>query len=329
MSGGTGADSLDGGAGADTLDGGSGADTLVMGGGDTGTGGTGADTFVVPDEDNATATITDFDTTTNTTPGTLYDPLNPPDQSDNDFVDLSAYFGGINAMRTANLAPPGSDVILDLGDGQTLTLIGVTDVNTLNWEMTNVICFAAGTGIRTPSGERLIESLKVGDWVSTADNGAKRIRWIGARTLGAAELTALPHLRPVHIARGVLGNERALTVSPQHRMLIDGASVDMAFGEREMFAPAKALTGRQGVTAGGIRPVTYMHLLFDDHEVLWANGARAESLHPGDEAFRSLTNAGRDEVLEIFPELAKDGPRRAIARPVLTTREARDLVTIG
>ena len=70
----------------------------------------------------------------------------------------------------------------------------------------DIVCFAAGTLIRTPQGERRVEDLAVGDLVCTADNGPQPLRWRGQRHLDAAELAARPRLRPIRIrARARLG----------------------------------------------------------------------------------------------------------------------------
>ena len=325
--GGLGADSLTGGAGADSLVGGAGADTIVISGDDVVTGGADADTFAVSAEPGAAITITDFDPTTNNSTGTIYDPLNPGDQTDNDFVDLSAFFSGINDLRAANLAPDGSDVVLDLGNGQTLTLQGVTDVNLLNFESTNVICFTPGTMIATPSGPRRIETLREGDRVLTRDNGPQPIAWVGDRTLSAGELAAAPRLRPITIAPEALGGSQALTVSPQHRLLIEGARAELMFDEPEVLVPAVSLLGGDMAWRADVPGVRYIHLLFERHEVIWANGVATESLHPGDQALDALAEAGRQEVVTLFPDLAT-GPARQTARMALSVNEARAMLRL-
>ena len=80
------------------MSGGDGSDTITMTNGDSASGGADADIFVVTAENNASGTITDFDAVTGVTAG------DPIDQTDNDFVDLSAFFSGINDLRAANLS---------------------------------------------------------------------------------------------------------------------------------------------------------------------------------------------------------------------------------
>ena len=88
-----------------------------------------------------------------------------------------------------------------------------------------LICFARGTMIRTPEGERRIEHLRQGDLVVTLDSGIQPIRWIGSRTVRASGAQA-----PVRFARGTIGNDRDLLVSPQHRMLLSSRWAARPFG---------------------------------------------------------------------------------------------------
>lgn len=321
LDGGIGDDTLLGSYGADVLNGGSGRDSITLTDGDTATGGTGADVFVVTDEDNSASTIVDFDPTTGVTG------VDPTNQADNDFADLSGFFSGLTEMRAANLSAPGDDIVIDLGDGQTVTFAGVTDINLLNFENVNVICFARGTTIRTASGDRLIEDLVEGDLVQTMDNGLQPLRWIGSSHLGKPILELRPNLQPIEIAAGTLGNHQPLTVSPQHRVLIEGKNAAEMFGEHQVFVPAKHLINDTTIRSSALQEVEYFHMLFDRHEVVFANGAAAESLHPGLQATRSMTSAMRAEIYEIFPELELAETSRPLARRSLRRREAIALLS--
>lgn len=184
--------------------------------------------------------------------------------------------------------------------------------------VTPVICFTAGTGILTPGGERLIETLRVGDLVWTMDSGPQRIRWIGRRRLPATGAFA-----PVRIAVGRHGTHRALEVSQNHRTLRSGPSVELLFGTSEVLVPAKFLLGGEGVAIRSGGWVDYMHLLFDRHEVIWANGCPSESLRPAEAGDATGTEAdARAEVLAIFPELATGGVMAETARRTLRRFEA-------
>lgn len=317
IAGGAGNDTLIGSYGADLLDGGDGQDRITLTSDDTATGGADADVFVVADEDNSASTITDFDASTGVTDG---DPL---DQTDNDFVDLSGYFSGLSELRNANIAGPGADVVLDLGDGQTLTMTGVTDVFDLNQENVNVICFARGTLIRTPNGDVPVEDLVVGDLVTTLDDGPQKLRWVGSRYLSADELRANPKIRPINIAKGTLGNTRDLMVSPQHRMLLTGWRAEMLFGQEEVLASAKSLINDEHIYQVDVDGVEFFHLLFDAHEIVFAEGALAESLLPGAQAMASLTMDARLELETVFPQIFESGSDWIPARRILAKSEAK------
>ncbi|MEL6608420.1 MAG: Hint domain-containing protein [Pseudomonadota bacterium] len=169
------------------------------------------------------------------------------------------------------------------------------------------ICFGADTLIATERGQVRMADLAVGDRVFTRDNGLQVIRWIGGRALSPLELLQNSHLRPVVIRKGALGRdlpERDLTVSPNHRMLWVSAQAQLYFNETEVLTSAKSLLPCAGVARGGTETVRYMHMLFDRHEVVLANGVWSESFLPSDYSVSGMDAATRAEVLELFPELA-------------------------
>ena len=194
---------------------------------------------------------------------------------------------------------------------------------------TAVDCFAEGTLIETAFGARRVETLREGDMIRTRDNGLRWLSWIGSVHLDAARLDLAPNLRPVRIAAGALGAglpARDLILSPQHRVLVRSAIAQRMFGETEILVAIKHLLGLPGIEAicpeGG---VTYWHILFDGHELVQANGAWAESLYLGRQALAGLSEAGRREVMALFPGLDHDAPAPAGARRFLTGREGRKL----
>lgn len=183
-------------------------------------------------------------------------------------------------------------------------------------------CLAAGTRVAVPGGERPVESLRPGDEVLTLDNGPLPLRWTGRRTVRGEGALA-----PVRICAGVLGNRRELIVSPQHRMLISGWQSELGFGEPEVLVAAKHLTHWAGVERISVPEVDYVHLLFDDHQIILADGAPSESFHPGSLVL-DTDRAALAEVTSIFPELADPEARTRFpaARRVLTGREAMALL---
>jgi hypothetical protein len=174
-------------------------------------------------------------------------------------------------------------------------------------------CFTAGTLIDTASGPRRIEALTAGDMIRTADHGLQPLRWIGQR-----RVPARGPLAPIRIAAGALGNRRTLLVSPQHRMLLQGWRAELHFGTSQVFVAAMHLVNDSTIRRHPQDSVAYVHLAFDRHEVIFAEGCPSESLHLGAEALTSLGPAAVQELHAIFPELRHRGrPSRHTARPCL------------
>ncbi len=176
-------------------------------------------------------------------------------------------------------------------------------------------CFAQGTLIATPQGGMPVDRLRAGDLVVTRDHGPQALRWVGSRRVAGQGRFA-----PIRFAPGALGNIRPLMVSPQHRMLISGWQAEMYFGEPEVLVAAKSLINGDTIVATPVAGVDYFHLLFDSHEIVYAEGIAAESLYPG-EAIMTGDPALRAEVLALFPELASDGNVWPHAAPVISGRD--------
>lgn len=194
-------------------------------------------------------------------------------------------------------------------------------------EGAGVICFARGTMIATPDGPRAIETLWPGARVATRDDGAQDVLWIGARRMSGARLHALPALRPVRIRAGAFGAGRPqgeLLVSPDHRILVTGAEARELFGEAELLVAARDLIdGRRIVTDMALREVTYVHLLTERHQVIWANGLETETFHPASADLGTLDPLDRAELLALVAGLDRDPFRYGdYARRALTGAEA-------
>jgi len=292
-------DTIYGGLGDDVIIGGSGSDKLFGGfGSDTFLGGT-TDDHVVGGEDPDDSDIDVLDLT----------------GSDVDFID----YDDPDVGGGAGDAESGRVYFLD---GTTMTFE----------EIENVIpCFTPGTTIATPRGERLVEELREGDRIITRDNGIQEIRWVGKKLIGGKALVQNPHLKPVLIKAGSLGNglpERDMLVSPNHRMLVANDMTQLYFEEREVLAAAKHLVGSEGIHEVDVMQTTYIHFMFDRHEVVLSNGAWTESFQPGDYSLKGLGNAQRTEIFELFPEL-QDRPGLEgyqAARRSLKKHEAQLLV---
>ena len=127
------------------------------------------------------------------------------------------------------------------------------------------------------------------------------VRWVGSRTVEAAGRFA-----PVAIAPGVLGNDRPLVLSPQHRVLLAGWQAEMLFGVPEVLVAAKHLVDDARVTRRAGGTITYYHILFDQHEIVFAEGATCESFHPGHVGVTGMEDAQREEIYALFPGLEAD-----------------------
>ena len=283
---GTGADTIDTGAGAGA---GAGDDTIVFSEGDSINGGEGDDTFTyenLGEPTNGSITIVGGQG------GEIPDD-GDPNTLEGDTLDL-----GFDAdMSTLNITSTTVNI-----DGNTSYSGSVTmdDGTILNFsEIENIICFTPGTRIATPKGARDIATLQVGDMVVTRDHGLQPIRWIQSRTVPAIDSFA-----PIRIRPGVVtGQERDLLVSPQHRMMFQGYRAELLFGESEVLIAAKHLIDGIQVTQDEGGEVTYIHMMFDEHEVVYAEGAATESFHPGDVGLTAISDPARDELLALFPEL--------------------------
>ncbi|WP_128255341.1 Hint domain-containing protein [Falsirhodobacter deserti] len=166
-------------------------------------------------------------------------------------------------------------------------------------ETDQTLCFTPGTMIRTLSGLCAIETLKAGDMVLTRDSGMQPVRWIGQTVV-----SGMGPLAPVRLRPGAVPDlTDDLLVSPQHSMLIDGYRADLLFGTREVLAPARHLVDGHYITVEEMESVTYIHLMFDRHEVVFANGAAAESYHPAIYGLGGLDDKAREEMFAIFPDL--------------------------
>ena len=190
-----------------------------------------------------------------------------------------------------------------------------------------VICFTPNTSIATPNGPRLIQSLRAGDHVLTRDAGPQPILWTGHRRMTGARLHAMPHLRPIRIKARAFGAGQPqpdLVVSPQHRILMQGPAAQALFNTPEVLVRAEDLVNDHTILVDrALREVTYVHVLLEAHQVIWANGLPTESFHPANAALDALDPVQREGLMDIFPSLAADptsyGPH---ARRNLTGSEA-------
>lgn len=240
-----------------------------------------------------------------------------------DFYDIGGGTSEIEALDGPAVGATSENIVVPTGpDAATYSLqFNQPDPGTLVAQAvtpgdTGVVCFASGTLIRTPQGDVPVEHLLPGDLACTLDHGPQPLRWVGKRKVAARGKFA-----PIRIAKGALGNTRDLVVSPQHRMLIRGWRAEMLFDQPEVLVAALHLIDDTRIRRIEGGRVTYHHLLFDTHQIIFAEDAPSESFHPGDWSLGTLGDAARTEVLDLFPELATQG-YGASARVALKSHEA-------
>lgn len=168
----------------------------------------------------------------------------------------------------------------------------------LTFDNTGVPCFVSGTLITMARGLVPVENLQAGDRVQTRDNGFRKIVWVGSK-----KVAAQGKLAPVRIEKGLLKNNRALWLSPNHRVLHVNWQAELMFGATEVLHTAKSLLGASGARQVEGGTVEYFHILFEQHEIICSEGTWTESFHPGQIGLGALPCATRAEILELFPEL--------------------------
>ena len=176
---------------------------------------------------------------------------------------------------------------------------GSTDVGFVT--VSTIPCFVSGTMILTPDGEVPVESLLPGDLVMTHDNGPQPLCWIGQRSVPATDKFA-----PIRIEENTFGKHRTLLVSPQHRVLIRDYLAELLFGESEVLISAKDLVNHKSVCIQEGGDVTYVHLLFDQHQIIFSEGLTTESFLPGPQTSHCFEKKVVDEIYAIFPEIDPD-----------------------
>jgi len=207
-------------------------------------------------------------------------------------------------LNTGQVVTLNADGTLGIaGDGDTEDFnftYGVSDGTNEDIGFVNVSsipCFVAGTMIQTDKGEMPVDQLHRGDLVVTRDEGPRPVRWVGIR-----QVQAQGDFAPIHIRAGTFGAHRDLLVSPQHRVLVRDSLAELLFGEDEVLVAAKDLLNDRSVTRRSGGTVTYVHLMFDQHQVIYSEGLATESFLPGLQTTNLFEQSVVDEICRIFPE---------------------------
>ncbi len=209
----------------------------------------------------------------------------------------------LGSGQTVELNADGSFTVVGDGDTENVNFsytvessTGVSDTAFVNLNM--VPCFVAGTLIETHEGKMPVEVLEAGDMILTRDQGYQPLRWIGQR-----EMAATGKMAPIEIAANTFGQHSLLRVSPLHRILLQDEMAELLFGESEVLVAAKELVNDQTVRVREGGDVTYVHLLFDRHQIVVSNGLESESFLPGGQITNLFEEEAIAEICALFPEL--------------------------
>lgn len=253
------------------------------------------DTFTI--YPNGTKTLDLLDNDLNNTAGTLtITHLNGVPVVAGDTITLAS-------GQTATLNADGTVTVVGDGDVEEVTFTYGIESSTGETDTGFVIidsipCFVAGTMVLTPDGERAVESLKPGDLVMTQDDGPQPLRWIGQR-----EVDATGNFAPIEIAPNTFGRHNQLLLSPLHRVMIRDPLAELLFGDGEVLIAARDLVNGRSVKVREGGQVSYVHILFDRHQVVFSEGLPTESFLPGPQTTRSFEQEIVEEICTLFPEI--------------------------
>ncbi len=174
--------------------------------------------------------------------------------------------------------------------------------------------FGTGVMLETSEGPQPVEWLRSGDLLLTRDNGYKPLRWVGR--------SEASHAPPIRIFAGAFGKrtpEHDLVLSPHHQILMRSPLVPLYFAEEEVLAPVGSMATEAEEDFVSPTPnAPLCHLLFDQHEVVLAEGVWLESLFPDTQCLDLL---GRDTEQDMRDAIGSNLDTMVTARMVLNTRE--------
>lgn len=244
-------------------------------------------------------------------------------EDDNGFQLYSITIGSGN---TANNDTTAVITNAPMVPGQQYTFTSEGNIGNGEIAYSTLACFVAGTLVKIPDGETAVEALREGDLVVCRDGRHVPLRLVLRTQVRAKDLAGNPNLRPVRIQAGALGAglpTRDLLVSRQHRMLVTSPIAKRMFGTPEVLIAAAKLLQLPGVRVEpGQDPVDYFHLILEDHEVIFAEGAPTESLLTTPKALQALSADALAELRTLFPQAIDADP----ARPIPADKQQRRFI---
>ena len=182
-------------------------------------------------------------------------------------------------------------------------------------------CLRTGRSVATPRGEICIDKLRPGDPVITRDNGIQPVKGIRLRRFSRRMFEANPHLWPVLIERGALGDglpERAMILTPNQRILAP-LTLERKTDERgaDGMLAARQLIDNHTIRQVKIMGMEHVHLEFERTEAVLSNGVWVECFQPHDREIGAEGDAQRNELFVLYPEMrdaVKDRAPKAVRR---------------
>jgi hypothetical protein len=154
------------------------------------------------------------------------------------------------------------------------------------------LCFLKGTRILTKDGYKLIEDLGVGDKVVSYGSIINDTKVDFHEQSSLSSITWIQHFSPVvkntesypiRFSKGSLGSETPshdLWVSPGHRIIVDG----------KMNSAINLVNGTTIVQDMDMEDIEYYHFETESHEVIDAEGMKAETFINFDYSFRNQSS---------------------------------------
>jgi hypothetical protein len=214
---------------------------------------------------------------------------------------VTATEGPANGLTSTDIGQAGAGSSLETTDG------GVSYDTQNTPDPGNITCFTTGTHISTKIGPIKVENLAQGMQVLTFDGTYKTLKKLFRKAVSHATLRNNPKLYPVRICAGAMGGglpHQDILVSRQHRMVVSSPITKRMFDAETVLIAAIKLTKMPSIYVDtSVTSVEYFHLLFDDHEVVFAEGAPSESLFLGAEAVKTLPIDSLQELKTLFPTI--------------------------
>ena len=159
-----------------------------------------------------------------------------------------------------------------------------------------VPCFVKGSVVITKNGSKRVEDLNVGDFVLTKDNGLRKIIWIGSANGNS----------PVKYKNSLF--------SPQHR-------ITQFINNEEILVPAIHLA-KINRAQQIVKNVTYVHFMFEQHQIVNVDGIWSESFYPGEWIINNSSQG--KEIVDLFGHDMINSMQ--LSRNTKTFKELKELI---